>query len=57
MVRPEIAVICAARDNIYGFPHWETVRLLIYMGCKILMTETHGTFALQSDGKTWTVNP
>lgn len=51
LVKPEIALISAGRDNRYGHPHQETIKKLEAMGCQILNTQMKGAVTIQTDGE------
>lgn len=50
---PEIAVISAGRDNRYGHPHQEVIKLLSDESIKTLRTDINGNIEIVSDGKNW----
>ncbi len=50
-VSPEYAVISAGKDNSYGHPHPEVVKILQSVGAKIVSTAELGTVRFESDGK------
>lgn len=55
LVRPELAVASMGRNNEFGHPHPETLRLLSRDRIPLLRTDQLGTIALESDGRTWSV--
>ncbi|MFV1917003.1 MAG: ComEC/Rec2 family competence protein [Patescibacteria group bacterium] len=50
---PEIAVISVGKDNRYGHPHDEVIKLLSDKGIKTLRTDIDGDIEVVTDGKTW----
>ena len=50
---PEIAVISVGKNNSYGHPHEEVLKLLSQEGTKILRTDLDGDIEVVSDGKSW----
>lgn len=50
-VSPEYAVVSCGRDNDYGHPHRETVKLFNDLGIRMLRTDTDGSIVFVSDGK------
>ena len=54
-VAPSIAVICAGKDNSYGHPHDETMKLLESMKIDIYRTDLNGTIVMRTDGHDITV--
>ncbi len=52
IVRPQVAVISAGRNNDYGHPRPETVAALVAIpGLALFRTDTHGRVTLESDGR------
>lgn len=50
-VNPEYAVVSCAKNNDYGHPHRETVRIFENEGIKMLRTDVKGSIVFVSDGK------
>jgi competence protein ComEC len=50
---PEVAVISVKKNNSYGHPHEEILKLLSDRGIKILRTDEVGNIEIISDGKSW----
>ena len=50
---PEIAVISVGKDNRYGHPHKEVIKLLSDKGIKILRTDEVGDIEIITDGSKW----
>ena len=50
---PEIAVISDKKNNSYGHPHIEIIKLLTDLGVKILRTDEVGDIEIISDGVRW----
>ncbi|OGM04311.1 hypothetical protein A2715_02735 [Candidatus Woesebacteria bacterium RIFCSPHIGHO2_01_FULL_39_32] len=48
---PEVAVISSRKNNSYGHPHEETLKLLRDKGTKLLRTDEMGDVGVESDGK------
>lgn len=55
VLRPEIAVISAGKNNRFGHPHTETLDLLNSYGVKILRTDQMGDVEILSNGKSFWV--
>ncbi len=55
MVRPKIAVISAGRQNPFGHPAPETVKVLQQMGATIWLTGEQGSLLVRTDGRQWTL--
>lgn len=53
-VAPEVAIISAGKNNPYGHPHTETLRILRDVGATILSTIEKGTITISSDGSSLT---
>lgn len=51
IVKPEIAMISAGKDNSYGHPAEETLERLGYVGCKVYTTQENGAVTVVTDGK------
>lgn len=54
-VSPEIAVISYGKDNGYGHPHPDTLKLLEDSGCILKSTALNGTIIISTDGETWSL--
>lgn len=52
-VRPEVAVISVGKNNRYGHPHEEVLRMLAVVGAKILRTDQIGDIVVTTDGSSW----
>lgn len=50
-LQPDIAVIECGKDNPYGHPHQETIKILEKYNVEILRTDELGTIILKSNGK------
>lgn len=50
-VSPEYAVISAGKDNSYGHPHQEVLKIFEDLNIKIRNTAKEGTITFKSDGK------
>ena len=50
-VSPEYSVISAGKDNSYGHPHSEVLKILESAGGEIVETSEHGMILFESDGK------
>jgi beta-lactamase superfamily II metal-dependent hydrolase len=57
VVKPEVAVYMAGVGNRYGHPHIETIDALYQIGAKVYGTDVNGTIKIETDGKTYTVQP
>lgn len=55
VVRPEIAIVSAGRENDYGHPHQETIDRLGKWTRDIYSTAVNGALTVKSDGKTVSV--
>lgn len=53
VVNPEIAVISVGRNNSYGHPHEEILKLLRARGIKTLRTDEVGDIEIVTDGERW----
>ena len=51
LVNPEIAVICCGKNNPYGHPHPETLKLYENFETRIYRTDRNGTVAIRTDGE------
>lgn len=54
-VRPQVAVISAGADNVFGHPHLDTLQTLAAAGVRILRTDRDGAIGLISNGTAWQV--
>ena len=52
-IKPEVAVISVGKNNSYGHPHEETLKLLRDKDIKILRTDEKGDIEVVNDGKKW----
>ncbi|MDL2275226.1 DNA internalization-related competence protein ComEC/Rec2 [Desulfosarcina sp. OttesenSCG-928-G10] len=50
-VSPAVAVVCAGRDNPFGFPNPDVVARYHRAGSRVVCTCTHGAITLRSNGK------
>lgn len=50
-VSPQYAVISAGKDNRYGHPHEEVIKILQNSGVQILRTDKSGRITFKTDGK------
>lgn len=55
VVSPKVAVISSGRNNSYGHPHEEVLKLLREKGTKILRTDEIGDVEVITDGGKWWV--
>lgn len=53
--RPEVGVISAGKNNRYGHPHDEVIKLLSEREIKILRTDLDGDVEIITDGNRWWV--
>lgn len=53
VVNPKIAVISVGRNNRYGHPHEEVLKMLNEKGVKILRTDEIGDVEVITDGQMW----
>lgn len=53
--KPKLAVISVGRNNRYGHPHKEVLRVLGEMGVRTLRTDQEGEIEIITDGGTWEV--
>lgn len=56
-VNPDVAIISCGEDNLYGYPHQETLQTLQENGIKTYRTDRHGTILIQTDGNSYQVIP
>lgn len=56
-VKPEAAIYFAGVNNLYGYPHPETLEALQAVGAKIYGTDQYGTIIVTTDGSTYEVAP
>ena len=54
-ISPELAVISVGKNNSYGHPRQETLKLLTEAGVKVMRTDSDGDVEVVSDGKRWWV--
>lgn len=52
-LRPKLVVISVGKDNRYGHPNPEVVKMLKDLGIKTLRTDLNGEIELVSDGSSW----
>jgi beta-lactamase superfamily II metal-dependent hydrolase len=52
-VKPQIAIISAGTDNMYGHPHSETLQRLQNSGAELYRTDLNGNIVITTDGKTY----
>lgn len=57
LVKPDVAIYSAGKDNPYGHPHAETLAALFAIGAKIYGTDVNGTVVVTTDGSTYKVSP
>lgn len=55
-IKPEYAVISAAKGNSYNHPHSETLQRLFNINSKVLGTQKSGTIMLSTNGKAYNLN-
>ena len=55
IIKPEVSVINAGKDNSYGHPHAETLINLQEIGSRIYRTDLQGTIFLTTNGINFTV--
>lgn len=55
-VKPEYAIVSAAKGNSYSHPHTETLQRLFAVGAKVLGTHKSGTIMLSTNGKAYNLN-
>lgn len=55
-VKPEYAIVSAAKGNSYSHPHTETLQRLFAVGAKVLGTQKSGTIMLSTNGKAYNLN-
>lgn len=54
-IAPKLAVISVRKNNRYGHPSQEVLRMLREEGMKLLRTDQKGDIGIVSDGKRWWV--
>lgn len=54
-VNPRLAVISSGKNNRYGHPHPEVIKLLDDKAIKTLRTDMEGEIEIVTDGKSWRV--
>lgn len=54
-VRPRLAVISVGKNNRYGHPNEEILKILRDMDIKMLRTDLNGEVEIISDGKKWSI--
>jgi competence protein ComEC len=57
LVKPEVAIYSAGRNNAYGHPHPETLMALAAVGATVYGTDVNGTIIVTTDGNTYKVSP
>jgi len=57
LVKPEVAIYSAGRNNAYGHPHPETLAALAAVGATVYGTDVNGTVIVTTDGNTFKVSP
>jgi competence protein ComEC len=55
-VRPQVALISAGADNVFGHPHPDTLQTLAAAGVRVLRTDQDGAINLTSNGRAWQVH-
>ena len=55
VTNPKVAVISVGRNNSYGHPHAEVVKMLESYGLRVLRTDVMGDVVVQSNGISWQV--
>lgn len=53
VINPEVAIISCGRDNRYGHPHREILKLLEGKQIQLYRTDLHGHILLSTDGETY----
>ncbi|MEK6531917.1 MAG: DNA internalization-related competence protein ComEC/Rec2 [Deltaproteobacteria bacterium] len=51
VVRPSVVVVSAGRDNVFGFPHSETLARYGAINAEVLRTDLNGAIAITTDGE------
>jgi competence protein ComEC len=54
-VNPQVAIISCGKDNLYGYPHQETINTLTIAKVQIYRTDLNGTVLVKTDGNTYEV--
>ena len=57
LIRPEVSVISAGRNNLYGHPHAETMGRLRKCGTTVYITAASGAVTVTTDGSRYSVKP
>ncbi|MBI4033011.1 MAG: MBL fold metallo-hydrolase [Candidatus Blackburnbacteria bacterium] len=52
-VKPKLAIISVGKNNRYGHPHQEVIKLISDQAIKLLRTDLNGEVEIVTDGKTW----
>ena len=55
MIKPEIAVISAGKDNKYAKPHEEALHRINASGASVMRTDLHGHITVETDGTTYSI--
>lgn len=55
-IKPQLAVISVGKNNRYGHPHEEVIRVLEDQKIRMLRTDRDGEVEVVSDGRSWSVN-
>jgi competence protein ComEC len=50
---PEVAIISVGKDNSYGHPHEDVLKMLTEFGVKYFRTDEEGDIVVTSDGESW----
>lgn len=56
-VSPDVAIISCGEDNLYGYPHQETINTLTIAKVQIYRTDINGTVLVNTDGNAYEVIP